>query len=148
MAFSTPRLEAIAEASKASTSVIRSVKTSEAHTFWPTTLDDRSDSRNVPVWMAVPSRLPRAPKIFPGSAMAAGTNSNRPGNSANRSWLRPSTTPATTLVTARMHNAPSDWRTPRGSGPSSHTRGRRNCAWRTPERPKSLMAGLDGVMVL
>ena len=108
--------DATAEANRANTSVSRRVSTSEAHTFWPTTLDDRSERRKVPVWMAVPSRLPSAPKIFPGRAMAAGTSSSSPGSSANRSWLRPSTTPAITLVTAKMHSAPSDWRTPGGRG--------------------------------
>ena len=30
-----------------------------ATTFWPTSVSSRRDSRNVPAWIAVPSRLPR-----------------------------------------------------------------------------------------
>ena len=76
-----------------------------AATFAPTTVSSRPLSRNVPAWMLVPSRLPKAPKMLPFTASAAGTSRRRPGSSSSVSVVNASVTPATRLFTAAMVSA-------------------------------------------
>ena len=69
------------------------------------------DSPNVPAWMAVPSRLPSAPKMLPFTAIAAGTRRSRPGSSSRVSVIAARNSPATRLATAAITRAPKALRT-------------------------------------
>ena len=85
---------ATALARMASAREIDSVRASEATMFCPTTVSVRRLIRNVPVWMAVPRRLPRAPKMFPRMPMAAGTSTSRPGRALRVLVMAPRVRPA------------------------------------------------------
>ena len=78
----TPEAPATALASTARAAETNNVRATAATTFWPTTVSRRRDRRNVPVWIDVPSRLPRAPKMLPRMPMAAGTSTSSPGSSS------------------------------------------------------------------
>jgi len=103
--FAMPNTTAAPLASTASATDVARVKTSEARTFSPTTDDGRRLSRNVPAWIAVPSREPSAPKMFPRSAIAAGTINSRPGSASRRSVLWPNVTPASNATTTSISKA-------------------------------------------
>ena len=45
-------------------------------------MSSRRDTRNVPVWISVPSRLPSAPNTLPRIPIAAGTSTNSAGKAA------------------------------------------------------------------
>ena len=90
----TPNALAIVLASTASAADTASVSAAAAKMFWPTTVSRRHDSRKVPVWIDVPSRLPSAPKMLPRMPMAAGTRTSRPGSSSSVPVIAPSVSPA------------------------------------------------------
>ncbi len=89
-----PKADDTTLASTARAADTNSVRAMEASTFWPTTVSRRRDRRNVPVWIEVPRRLPRAPKMLPRMPMAAGTSTSRPGSRARVSEMAPRVTPA------------------------------------------------------
>ena len=66
----------------------------DAARFWPTTVSRRRDSWNVPVWIAVPRRLPSAPNTLPRMPMAAGTSTRRPGSASRVPVIEPRVSPA------------------------------------------------------
>ena len=53
-----------------------------------------ADIRNVPVWIAVPRRLPSAPNTLPRMPMAAGTRTSRPGRASRVPVIAPRVSPA------------------------------------------------------
>src|SRR4051812_29665454 len=62
--------------------------------------------------MAVPNRLPRAPKMFPRMPMAAGTSTSRPGR-RSRVWvMAPRVSPAARSPTDDTNSATRPWRVP------------------------------------
>ena len=99
---------ALASAAKA-TPIIR-LSAIAAATFWPTTESSRGVRRKVPVWMAVPRRLPSAPKMLPRRAMAAGTSSSRPGSLSRapvaEARISPAAMPARAATTRAANAAP------------------------------------------
>ena len=92
--FSRPNATQIALARNASTSDTDSDIDSDAARFWPTSVSRRPDMRKVPVWTAVPRRLPRAPNTLPRMPMAAGTRTRRPGRASRVPVIEPSVSPA------------------------------------------------------
>ena len=68
-----------------------------ARMFCESTDSRLNDTRNVPVWMEVEIRLPRAPKMLPRSPIAAGTMTSRPGSVSNVPTIEPRTAPAAKL---------------------------------------------------
>jgi hypothetical protein len=82
------------------------VSTNVARTFCPTTVSVRAERRNVPVWMAVPSRLPREPNTCPRMPMAAGTAISRPGSRSSVSLITPRVSPAARLAAVAPSRAP------------------------------------------
>ena len=69
--------------------------------FWPTSVSMRHESRNVPAWTAVPSRLPSAPKTLPRMPIAAGTRIMRPGSFSRVPVIEPSVRPGDEAVARR-----------------------------------------------
>ena len=89
-----PKPMATPLASTARANEIERVSAIDATTFWPTTVSARLLRLNVPVWMAVPRRLPRAPNTLPRMPMAAGTRSSRPGRALRVLVMAPRVSPA------------------------------------------------------
>ena len=107
----------------------------EATAFCAITESRRLDSRNVPAWMAVPSRLPSAPKMLPFTAMAAGTSSSKPGNFSRVSVMEARIRPATRLARAAITSAAKALRT--ASRSRTQRVAARISAWGT--RPRAAM---------
>ena len=124
IALSTPKPTEITRATTARNSDSTNVSDREASTFWPSTDSRRNDTRNVPVWMEVEIRFPKAPKMLPRSPMAAGTITSRPGRSSNVPVRDPSTAPATRLVQELKNRATRLWRAASPVGPRRSTRRR------------------------
>jgi hypothetical protein len=90
-----------------------------ASMFCPNTVSARRDTRKVPVWMAVPSRLPMAPNTLPRMPMAAGTSTSRPGR-RSRVWvMAPRVSPASRSPPDDTSSATSPWRMPAASAPTT-----------------------------
>jgi len=66
----------------------------EASMFCRRMLPLRRESSNVPTCMAVPRRLPRAPKMLPRIPMAAGMRTISPGSISRVSVMKPRVIPA------------------------------------------------------
>ena len=115
--FMTPRATATTFATTARASDRLRVRTRDAATFWPMTVWGLRESRYVPTWIDVLSRLPRAEKTLPRSPMAAGTSTSRPGRRSNVPVMEPRTAPAARLVALLRTRATMLWRAPSALGP-------------------------------
>ena len=92
--FSRPKATEMALARTARTSDTDNDIEIDAARFWPTSVSRRADIRKVPVWTAVPRRLPSAPNTLPRMPIAAGTRTSRPGRAARVPVIEPSVSPA------------------------------------------------------
>src|SRR5438552_17434 len=113
-----PKPMETALASTARAKEIESVSAIDATMFWPTTVFARRLRLNVPVWMAVPRRLPRAPKTLPRMPMAAGTRTSRPGSSLRVWVMAPRVSPASRSPPEETSRAARPCRTLAASEPS------------------------------
>ena len=129
--FATPNATETALASTARTSEIDSDNASDAATFWPTSVSSRRDTRNVPAWIAVPRRLPSAPKTLPRMPMAAGTSTRRPGSASRVPVMAPSVRPARRSPPDERRSATNPAPTPLGSERTTATKRRRRRGRRT-----------------
>src|SRR5438876_3783324 len=118
MVPATPNATAIVLASTARANEIENVSAIDANTFCPTTVSARRERLNVPVWMAVPSRLPSAPKMLPRMPMAAGMSTSRPGRASSVWVMAPSVSPANRSPPEETRSAALPCRNPATSGPS------------------------------
>src|SRR5205823_13033657 len=118
MVPATPNATAIVLASTARANEIENVSAIDASTFCPTTVSARRERLNVPVWMAVPSRLPSAPKMLPRMPMAAGMSTSRPGRASSVWVMAPSVSPANRSPPEETRSAALPCRNPATSGPS------------------------------
>ena len=94
MVCGSPKPMATALARTARAKEIDRERAIAAMMFCPTTVSARRLILNVPAWIDVPKRLPRAPKTFPRIPMAAGTRTSRPGKSARVPVMAPRVSPA------------------------------------------------------
>ncbi len=142
MVSARPRETDTVLAMTASASAVTNVRMTDAKTFWPTTVSARRDRPKVPVWIAVLSRLPSAPKMLPRMPMDAGTSTSRPGSRSRVPVMAPSAAPAARLVRVLSPRATRVWRAPAASGPSrarkrgSSRRGRRRIGHESARRPR------------
>jgi len=109
---SRPKPTEMTLARTARTSEIDSDIDSETARFWPTTVSRRRERRKVPVWSAVPRRLPIAPKMFPRMPMAAGTSTRRPGRDSSVPVIEPRVSPARRSPPELSRSATKPARTP------------------------------------
>ena len=94
----------------------------------------RGESRKVPVWICVPRRLPRAPKMLPRMPIAAGTSTRSPGSSFNVPVIDPSVMPAMRSPPEESRSATKPARTPAASA-------RKNATKRAPTRREERSIG-------